>query len=87
MVTMTQPTTLPLLTVGSCAHGNGQFSLTINAENRHVDLRAYSYDHKPGHTATFVIFDLTIRDMIQLAHDIIGEAHELSAPQNDDKQA
>lgn len=60
-------------------HDKGDYSISIETENRHISLTTWSYNHRPGYRAGIAIFDLTINDIQKLGEALITEALKIKA--------
>jgi len=53
------------------------YALSIEPDDRHVDIRTWGYTHEPGNHTDIVFHDMGIADLLQLGQSIMAEAGRL----------
>ena len=71
----------PEINVSYCSHDQKglDYSLGIEVQDRHVTLDTFSWDHKPGHEAKIVIYELTVESIKKLGEAILETAFRIRA--------
>jgi len=66
-------------------HSSEEYSLTIEVENKHVGLSSHAYSHAPGNYSSIAIFDMTVKEMQDLARKIQERALAIRAAETEEK--
>jgi len=71
----------PEIKASYCSHdAKGlDYSLDIEVQDRHVTLDTFSWDHKLGHEAKIVIYELTVEEIKKLGEAILETAFRIRA--------
>ena len=69
------------LSIATCRHSDGSYSLSIYVDNRTVALRSLPYPQRPGNHSTVDLFDLQPEDVLALGNELTREAFRIKAEQ------